>query len=416
MKAKYKLPMGTKDYLPEECYKKNSVENKIMATFFSHGYRKVETPHFEYYDMFSEGVGEISAKNLFKMTDVDGGLLILRPDMTMPISRIVSTKLEESGVVKYCYLANSFSMKKEANRLREFTQCGVELIAPSSVALDSDMILLAIESLLSSGLSEFQLDVGQVAFFRGLLDELKLSKDDENSLIELIDRKDMLGVDIFAKRVGVCDEKLEALLRLPSLFGGVEVLDEAMELASNETSRRAIEELKKIYDVIEECGYKDYITFDLSLVNGVSYYTGVVFKGITRYFGEAILSGGRYDSLCSSFDKNKPAIGFAIGVDHLMRAIEKSSDINSMPIIDYVVGYSDDAYRTAYGVMKELRKRGFSVDNSYASSVEELSKYRSDRNAKRMVFVEGGAKDVKVRLNNLDRDVIIRENGEEEEF
>ena len=99
-----------------------------------------------------------------------------------------------------------------------------------------------------------------------------------------------------------------------------------------------------------------------------------------------------------------------------MRAIEKSSDINSMPTIDYVVGYSDDAYRTAYGVMKELRKRGFSVDNSYASSVEELSKYRSDRNAKRMVFVEGGAKDVKVRLNNLDRDVIIRENGEEEEF
>lgn len=414
MKAKYKLPMGTKDYLPEECYKKNSVENKIMSTFFSHGYKRVETPHFEYYDLFSEGVGEISAKNLFKMTDVDGGLLILRPDMTMPISRIVSTKLEGSDTVKYCYLANSFSMKKEANRLREFTQCGVELIAPSSVALDSDMILLAIESLLSSGLNEFQIDIGQVAFFRGLLDELKLQKDDEDSLIELIDRKDMLGVDIFAKRVGICDEKLEALLRLPSLFGGVEILDEAMNFASNETSISAIEELKKIYAIIEECGYKDYITFDLSLVNGVSYYTGVVFKGITRYFGEPILSGGRYDSLCSSFDKNKPAIGFAIGVNHLVRAIEKSSEIESIPSIDYVVGYNASAYKTAYGIMKALRDEGLTVDNSYMESVEELCKYKLSHGAKNMIFVESNMSKEKFIVKTRNKDVIIRENGKEE--
>ncbi|MEG1609013.1 MAG: ATP phosphoribosyltransferase regulatory subunit, partial [Clostridia bacterium] len=131
MYNKYKLPQGVLDYLPTECYAKNNIERLMMDTFCGYGYNQIESPILERYALFENGVGKVSLSNLFKVSDIDGDLLVLRPDMTMPTSRIVATKLD-GGAHKLCYLGKSFSML-EKNMLREFTQVGIEYMGEASV-------------------------------------------------------------------------------------------------------------------------------------------------------------------------------------------------------------------------------------------------------------------------------------------
>ncbi|MDE6276337.1 MAG: ATP phosphoribosyltransferase regulatory subunit, partial [Clostridia bacterium] len=149
MIKKFKLPKGTQDHLPDDCYSRRVVERKLMDCFKFYGYSEIETPILERYELFDSGVGKVELNKLFKVTDVDGDLLILRPDITMPISRIVCTKLQ--GSQRLCYLGKSFSAIENEGKLREFTQAGIEIMGAKGDSIDVEVVMLAIKSLLAVG-------------------------------------------------------------------------------------------------------------------------------------------------------------------------------------------------------------------------------------------------------------------------
>ncbi|MEG1509248.1 MAG: ATP phosphoribosyltransferase regulatory subunit [Clostridia bacterium] len=412
MKVKYKLPIGFKDYLVNDCFIKVDVENNIINTFLHHGFLRLDTPSIEYYNLFNDGVSKVSDDKLFKITDTDGNLLVLRPDMTTPISRIVSTKLDVKTHHKFCYLGNSFCLKAGSNLDREFTQAGVEVIGKSCAVADAEVIALAIESLRATGLKDFLIDIGQVNFFKGVLKELNLSEADTLELIDLIDRKDMLGVQVFVKANCLRKNVMDSILRLPMLFGGVEILDKALTFAHNDLSVNAINNLKEIYKYLKSFGLENYISFDLSLVNNYGYYSGVVYKGLTKYFGAPILSGGRYDELCLSFDKKIPATGFAIGISNLMSALKNEGNLPKIPCVDIAVGFCDGVASFAHEYINYLIGEGFVVDNSFCNTLEDLIEYKKQKKCDKCVFIKNSCKQ-NVGLPKFDA---ILFNGKYEEI
>lgn len=169
---KLHTPIGLSDILPEECEKKKEVENIINDVFISMGYKEIETPAFEYYDVFAGGSGQISQENMFKFFDEKGRILTLRPDITTSIARVCATKLHEENLpMRLCYTGNVFRAEKtEGVRQREFTQSGIELLGSDTPNADAEVIAAAIESLLAVGISDFRVEIGQVAFFNGLVE------------------------------------------------------------------------------------------------------------------------------------------------------------------------------------------------------------------------------------------------------
>lgn len=396
MNTKFKVVDRTYDYLPSEAYSFDELKSKLLKVFTDRGYRKIDTPVLENYELFASGVGNVPNKKLFKLTDTDGSLLVLRPDMTLPIARVVNTKMSSNKYNKLCYVANSYALNPAGAAIREFTQAGIELYEKSNAYVDADVIALAIMSLISAGLKNFQIDIGHVGYFKGLLEELNLDALAQDQLVKLVDAKDSLGLELFAKENNLFNQ-VNTILNLPTIFGGVEVLDKALNYTRNKGAVAAIDNLKAIYSVLVNYGLDNYITFDLGLVNGVSYYSGVVFKGITRYYGADVLSGGRYDELSSSFGGTKPAIGFAIGVNNLLSAVRKENgEPISMPKVDVLVGGDLSQVSVINNQINHIIKQGLIVENSYINDYTAFMQRLTNSDVIRGVFIDVDGKLIEV--------------------
>ena len=237
MTDKFKQPSGVRDTLPAECAAKRAIEQKLLSKFGQYGYLQIDTPALEYGGLYSEG-DRFDLDRLFKFSDCDGALLVLRPDMTMPISRVVATKFAP-GRYKLCYLGSTYRLTRRSNGLREFTQAGVEYMGASGTACDAEAVALAIESLLACGLDDFIIDIGHVGFFGGILKQLGLDEAKRRELAALVERKDVIGESLFAAREGLTSESMSLLAGLPMLFGDGSVLERARDLCLNDEMKRA---------------------------------------------------------------------------------------------------------------------------------------------------------------------------------
>lgn len=385
----YKLVDGTADYLPAECYNFFALSDKLMDSFVRRGFMRVDTPILERHELFSKPECGVNINNCFKLTDYDGALLVMRPDMTMPIARLATTKIPDASHAKFCYSAKSFRFDKgSSSALREFTQVGVEIFAPSNAYVDADCIVMAIEGLKSAGLNEFQIEIGHVGYFKGLISALNLTKEDEKSVIELVNSKDKFGLELFIKKRNDNNKYWDKIANLPLEFGGADMLKRIAGNIDISESAEAIDNLLKINDYIVNLGYGDYVSYDLSLVNGVQYYSGVVFKGITKYFGKSFLAGGRYDGLCKAFDKDLPATGFAIGVNYLLTAIRRESGLYAeTPALDALVGGSHSQAKKIKSLIDEMILRGDTVENSYIENIDALRLRAQEIGAASYIFV-----------------------------
>lgn len=379
---KFKLPKGTQDHLPDDCYSRRVVEGKLMDCFKFYGYSEIETPILERYELFDSGVGKVELNKLFKVTDVDGDLLILRPDITMPISRIVCTKLQ--GSQRLCYLGKSFSALENEGKLREFTQAGVEIMGAKSNGIDVEVVMLAIKSLLAVGLDDFQIEIGNVGFFKGLLDAYNVDEDDRDILINSIESKN--GIKLYSLSGEMNKNMLDALAGLPMLFGGEEILDEAQSMCLNAQMQEAVDNLKAVYAGIKNLGYEKYVTFDMSSVGKMKYYSGMVMRGIIKNLGRPILSGGRYDNLCDAFGKSVPAVGFAIAIGYLKRALDNQNALCKAPEVDVVVGYAPKNAEIAESKVNELISSGINAKCTFATTKEDLARVKDMLKAKRGIF------------------------------
>ncbi|MBP5773315.1 MAG: ATP phosphoribosyltransferase regulatory subunit [Eubacterium sp.] len=352
-------PDGVRDIFGNESAVKRKIENSISGVFESFGYNNVQTPTFEYFDVFSEKRGSVPSKDLYKFFDRAGNTLVLRPDITPSIARLVAKNYkDETKPIKLCYNGDTFINNSELQgKLKEITQLGCELINDDSIDADAEMIALVVESLKATGLEDFMVEICEVDFYKGLISECGFDKKTEHAIRRAIIDKKNFEVESILEEQKVPSNVKDALLNLTELFGSVEVLDKALELTDNELSVKSINRLKELYSILEEYGVAKYISFDLGMISNFTYYTGIIFKAYTYGSGDEIVAGGRYDNLIGQFDKDAAAIGFAIYVDQIASVIY-SKNPSFADEAKCVIVYSNEKRKEAIECAMSKRAEG----------------------------------------------------------
>ena len=298
-------PEGVRDIYSTECAEKKVIENRLHDVCASYGYNDIQTPSIEFFDVFNKERGSVPSNEMFKLFDRYGNTLVLRPDMTPSIARATAKYFEDRVLpVKLCYLGNTFInvSKYYQGRLKENTMLGAELINDNSLAADYEIISMVIDCMLSAGLTEFQVELGNVAFFNGLLHKAGITGDSAEELLRLIKDKNYFGVEELLDSLNIDDAVAKALLELPQLFGGTEVLEKAKSLTDEEECIQAVNRLEELYELLKNNNYDKYISFDLGDLSEHAYYTGIIFHAYTFGTGEPVVNGGRYDKLLGQFD------------------------------------------------------------------------------------------------------------------
>ncbi len=371
-------PEGVRDIYGGEFAGKLKLEELIHGKFKNFGYQDIQTPSFEFFDVFSREIGTTPSKELYKFFDKEGNTLALRPDFTPSMARCAAKYfMEETFPIRFCYAGNTFTnISSLQGKLCEVTQMGAELIGDGSVEADAEMIAMLIECLKSAGLLQFQVTIGQADYFRGLCEAAGLPEETELALRENVSGKNIFGVEDILKEQSIAEEYREAFLRITELFGSVEVLHKAEELASNERSLNAVDRLKQLYGLLTVYGVQQYISFDFGMLSKYHYYTGVTFRAYTYGVGDAIVKGGRYDNLLKTFGKDAPAVGFVMVLDDLMTALASQRIALSVEEKHAVVVYEKAAFAEALARANELRGDGVCVEMMQKNAGKTREEYR----------------------------------------
>ena len=353
-------PDGVRDIYSVEYRKKNELENKLQKVFQLYGYHNVQTPMFEYFDVFGKEVGTIPAKELYKFFDREGNTLVLRPDITPSIARMATTLYDTNKLpIRLCYKGNTFiNHSSYMGRLHETTQAGAELIGVDSVEADAEMVVMAVESLREVGLHDFQIHIGNVEFFESLISETNLETEQELQLREFISNRNYFGVDELLQNANTKTTTKAVFQVLPELIGGAEILHDAKKHALNFKCIEAVKRLEELHSLLVAYGVDKHITFDLSMSGTYGYYTGIIFRGYTYGTGDAIVKGGRYDRLLEKFGKASPSIGFVIVVDELLNAFARQKIEIPYKSKNTFILYDANRQAEAIKLAKEFRASG----------------------------------------------------------
>ena len=357
-------PEGVRDIYGEEKAAKNIVEHLLQDKIRSYGYQDIQTPTFEFFDVFSKEVGTTPSKELYKFFDKEGNTLVLRPDFTPSIARCAAKYfMDENVPIRFCYQGNTFTNTSSLQgKLKEVTQMGAELIGDASVQADAEMIAMTIEALYHVGLSDFQISIGNLEYFKGICAEAGLDEETELELRELISGKNYFGAEELLEGIHVNEKDKALLLKVSELFGTSAILREAKKASSNKRSRNAVDRLEKVYQVLCEYGVEKYVSFDLGMLSKYNNYTGIIFKGYTYGIGDAIVKGGRYDNLLHQFGKDAAAIGFMIVVDDLLAAMKRQG--TAIPGIEHCVKlyYTEENFKDQLLEARQMRASGKYVE------------------------------------------------------
>lgn len=353
-------PEGVRDIYNEECEKKLALQGRLHEVMKSYGYRDIETPTFEFFDVFSKEVGTTPSKDLYKFFDREGNTLVLRPDITPSIARAAAKYFgEETDPLRFCYVGNTFiNNSSYQGYLKETTQLGAELIGDNSVDSDAEVIAMVIECLLKAGLKESQVSIGQVDFFESLLKEAGITGSEEEELKRLISNKNNFGVEELLSEKNIRPDLKELLVALPKLYGGTEALEKARSMTKNQEALTALRRLEEIYEILCVYGVERYVSFDLGMLSKYMYYTGVIFRAFTFGTGGAVVKGGRYDQLLGHFGKEAPSIGFVVVVNQLVNALERQKISMPAPQEPVVLRYRPQERDEAIRKAEKLRREG----------------------------------------------------------
>jgi len=391
-------PEGVRDIYAGEMQKKVTITENIHSVFRKNGFRDIQTPMFEYFDIFNKERGSVASKNMYKFFDREGYTLVLRPDITPSIARCAAKYYTDVKTpVRFCYNGNTFINNAEhQGKLKEFTQMGCEMILDNSSDADALMIVVLVESILNTGLKDFKISIGEAGFYKGLIEECNIDEETEDKLTQMIINKNNFGMEDVLDEKGIDKKYKDMFMKLPSLFGGVEVLEKADEVTDVKKSEKALERLRKVYDILKIYGLEEYVSFDLGMISYYKYYTGIVFNAYTYKTGDAIATGGRYDNLVGQFGKNAPAIGFAINVDMLMTALMRQKIEVDNGSVDTTVLFKHFNRKSAIALANFLRDKGENVSLTRKSSSipdeDYLNQAKEDGNVK--VYYIQNANDV----------------------
>ena len=382
-------PEGTRDLLFDECLARREVEKKLTKLFSGFGYSEVVTPGIEFYDVFSGSSRNFRQENLYKMTDTKGRLIVMRPDSTIPIARLVATRLKDASLPLRLFYNQSIYENNALlkGRSDENVQTGIELIGGSnSRRADYEVLCTAVEALSTFDKENFRLELGHIGYFKELVAKLDVDEGVREDIRMLISNKNYPALNDLLDEVG--DTAVtRALRQLPSLFGGAEVFDKASKLYTNPEIEKILESLKEEYERLTSLGFEGKISVDLGFVSHIAYYTGIVFRGYLSEIGQSVLKGGRYDGLIREFGKDCPAVGFGINVDAVARHLRRIGERFELKTPDALIFGEKGYVVESISYAQKLVAEGISVETSLFDTYDESVEYAKSRGIKRMIRI-----------------------------
>jgi ATP phosphoribosyltransferase regulatory subunit len=327
-----RLPAGVRDWLPQEFAYKREIEETIRRVFRTWSYAEIMTPTFESYESLERGLGEKLMQQTFRFTDPLGSQLALRTEMTTPIARVVTARLRNATLpLRLSYIASGFRYEEpQLGRMREFTQAGAELIGGSGVDADAEVLFMAIETLDAVGLSDARFDINDAAIVDGILRACGHGGEDLQRCKQLIAERNVVAIED------------ETIRRLTMTRGRDDILGVMRSICETPESIAALDRLERILERATALGYRDRINIDFALLRDLEYYTGFVFEGYIADLGFSLCGGGRYDGLLPRFGYAVPAIGWMVGVERILLALERRrEDERPRNEVDVLVSGSD---------------------------------------------------------------------------
>ncbi|MBP3507038.1 MAG: ATP phosphoribosyltransferase regulatory subunit [Lachnospiraceae bacterium] len=387
-------PDGVRDIYDNEYKRKRKVMSELHHVLELYSYHDIQTPTFEYFDIFSRDKGSAPSNEMYKFFDRENNTLVLRPDITPSIARCVAKYYEtEELPIRLCYEGNTFINKiSHQGKLCEVTQIGGELVNDDSSAADAEILATVVDCIQAVGLEEFQIEVGEVDFFKGVIEEAGLHEEEEVAIREYIQNKNFFGLQEYVKHLDISEHLKQVLVSFDQLFGGLEMLERAKGLVQNQRSLIAIDRLEKVYHALSYYHCEEHVGFDLSMLSDFKYYTGILFKGYTYGTGDAIVRGGRYNALLSQFGKDAPAIGFAFVIDALMNAISRQGISVEIEEKEIILLYQREYQQKAIEMGCQMRKEGKKVElirMSAKKTLEDYQAYAEKEHFETLIYLDG---------------------------
>lgn len=380
-----RLPAGVRDWLPQEFAYKREIEETIRRVFRSWSYTEVLTPTFESYESLERGLGEKLMQQTFRFTDPLGAALALRTEMTTPIARVVSARLRNATLpLRLSYVAPAYRYEEpQLGRMREFTQAGTELIGSNDVTADAEVLFMAAETLDAVGLADARFDINHAAIVDGVLRASGLTGDALEECKKLIAQRNLVALREFERSHDV--RHFDTVKRLTTMRGREEVLEMVRPVCTTPESLEALERLESILERAAQLGYADRINIDFALLRDLEYYTGFVFEGYIADLGFSLCGGGRYDSLLPRFGYDTPAVGWMVGVERILLALERRRiDERPRNEVDVLVSGSDV-------IAARERAKGLRVRVDVLNlSAEQLLHYARHKAIPRVIIAHDG--------------------------
>ena len=351
---KFMIPEGTRDLILGECSMKRTLQHNLEKIFDSYGYKEIVTPSIEYFRTYLTGLESIRDEQMYKFLDYRGRIMTMRMDMTVPIARVVATRMKDQPLpLRFRYCANVYKINESfAGKLNEVTDCGVELIGQTSEESDLEVLVCALEAMESMKQESYTLELGDVNFFHGACSDLNLTEEEQGKLANLVDKKSIAQLKEYLDDLRLNEKAKAFFLQLPWMCGDVTTLDEVIPYCFNSRLRKTVENLRKIYMQLKELGYEKNITFDLGKIPHLTYYTGILFEGFIEGSGTSVLSGGRYDTLLEKFGTPMPAIGFSVKLDYVLPVLKQENNDKPTVVMHYPGKLKVEAIKQAADLRK----------------------------------------------------------------
>ena len=328
MKSHTQIPPGTQILIGRAARRRRVLERAICSVFEGWSYEEIIPPIFDYFDVFAKGMGAGQEEHIYRFIDREGNILALRPEFTSLVAKTVATRLASMPKpIRLFYSGEVLRFDKpKGGRQREFAQIGVEHYGGTRKTADVEILLIAVETFQRLGIQGFQINLGSVDFFGGIVDRMELPAEQIASLKDVLNIKDQSGLEALLQTLPIEDRRKNILRAVPHLTGGKTVIKEARGLVKNARSVEALDHLEEIYSIFEKLDLAQHLTIDLGEIRGFDYYTGILFRAYVRDLGFEVASGGRYDGLPAAFGEDLPAVGFTFILDRLEQIATPSLD------------------------------------------------------------------------------------------
>lgn len=359
------IPMGMATILPHTAQRVRHLEDTLLETLGRWGYQEIIPPAFEYLDVLQAGLEPHLIEQGYKFSDrTTGRILLLRPDVTAQIARIVAMGMVGTQTpLRLCYRTTVFRHEPEhAGRDREIFQVGAELIGIDSTAADAEMVALMSDCLQQLGLQDFRISLGHVGFFKALLAKSGLSLEGQKRAEQAASRKDLPRLEEILCTERIAKLQTRAILETPELYGRQEVLARGRALAGRDSALRVpLNRLTQVYELLAASDLEDRLLLDLGEFRGFDYYDGLVFEVFAKGLGYEIGGGGRYDHLIGRFGRDLPSTGFAFDVDRLFQSMERVDGEPLPSDVHCLIGSATDRPEHAFEIARDLRQEGYKV-------------------------------------------------------